>query len=355
MRFFGAVAFAGRHESCETPQPERVMSKKATACVFLALGMQAASAAGPVTTLAFNPDGSELLSNGTGRIIARSPTNATPQREIACDLRRISQFAFHPGGRRLAVAGGIPGASGEVQVLDWPGGSCRQRFTNFTDVVTSTAFSPRGDWLAGGSMDHSVLVWRWTDGTSSTGGKETHRLIGHAGPVLAVAFGPGGSTLMTASADRSIKIWSTADGRLLRSLSQHTEAVHALVFRPRGDPTAPVPAPDFAASAGEDRTVRVWQPEIGRLVRIVRSHRGPVYTLAYAADGSALFSAGQEGVIRRLDADSDKILAEWTAHADWIYSLAVSRDGHWLASGDWTGQVRVWDLRQPARNSQPPP
>jgi WD40 repeat protein len=100
----------------------------------------------------------------------------------------------------------------------------------------------------------------------------------------------------------------------------------------------------MCASGGDDRTVRVWQPTIGRMVRIVRGHHAPVLALVFAPDGRALFSAGQEGIVRRIDADSDAILDECRASSDWIYSLAISPDGRTLATGDWAGTTRCWHV-----------
>ena len=80
------------------------------------------------------------------------------------------------------------------------------------------------------------------------------------------------------------------------------------------------------------------------MVRIVRGHMGPVFTVAYAPEGSALFSAGGEGVVRMIDPDSDAVLREWKGSDDWIYALAVSPDGKSLATADWTGTVKLWGL-----------
>jgi WD40 repeat protein len=98
------------------------------------------------------------------------------------------------------------------------------------------------------------------------------------------------------------------------------------------------------ASAGDDRTVRIWQPEVGRMVRIVRRHGGPVFALAYSPDGKFLYSAGAEGVIRRIDAESDAILQSWPMPGKWIYSIALSANGAKLVYGDWSGKVRMLDL-----------
>jgi WD40 repeat protein len=147
---------------------------------------------------------------------------------------------------------------------------------------------------------------------------------------------------VTASADRSLKVWSAEDGRLRRSFSHHTEAVHAVVFRPRTK--AAGESPVQCASASDDATVRIWQPGIGRMVRIVRHHEGPVFALAYTPEGDALYSAGKEGVIRRIDTESDEILGQWKGHNEPVYRIVISPDGKHLASGDWAGKVQLWRI-----------
>ncbi len=295
--------------------------------------------AAPVTTLAFSPDGTALISNSDRRIDIRSPKDAAIQRQVPCGLQKITSIAFRQDGRVLAVGGGEPGVRGEVLLLSWPEGKVLHRLTNHTDLVTSVAFDAGGKRLGIASSDHTARIWQFKENTEPT---SAFVLTGHAGPVLAIAFSPSGQSIVTASADRSLKVWSPADGHLLRSFSHHTEAIHAMAFRPRSADDA---SPVTCASAGDDRSVRVWQPEIGRMVRIVRRHEGPVFALAWSSDGGALFSAGKEGIIRRIDAASDTIQNQWRAHDDWIYALAISPDGAMLASGDWSGGVRLHDLR----------
>src|SRR5436305_1087616 len=78
------------------------------------------------------------------------------------------------------------------------------------------------------------------------------------------------------SADQTIRVWSVADGQLLRSLDNHLGPVHALAVRPGRAADESV----TLASASGDGTVRVWQPTVGRQVRIVR-HPSPVFTLSW--------------------------------------------------------------------------
>ncbi|MFP6902844.1 MAG: serine/threonine protein kinase, partial [Verrucomicrobiia bacterium] len=83
---------------------------------------------------------------------------------------------------------------------------------------------------------------------------------------------------------------------------------------------------------------------IGRMVRIVRGHGGPVFAVAFSPDGRRIFSIGKEGIGRIIDADSDKVLHEWKAHDDWVYALAVGPKGR-LATGDWRGTVKIWKVK----------
>ena len=289
----------------------------------------------PVTALAYSPDGSVLVSNGDRAIEVRSPKDATVLRRIECPFARVAALAFSPDGHWLAAAGGEPGVRGETVLLSWPEGVLKHRFGKHEDVITSAAIDPVGRRLVTASADHSATVWSLAEGSSPA---DIFALKGHSAPVLAVTFSSGDGSIVTASADRSLKVWSAADGKLLRSLGHHTEAVHALAFRPARE------GPATCASAGDDRTVRLWQPEIGRMVRIVRNHQGPVLALAWSADGQHLFSAGHEGLIRCIDGDSDAIEKEWRSGADWIYALAVSPDGGTLAAGDWSGSVKLHPL-----------
>lgn len=290
-----------------------------------------------ITALAFSPDGSALVSSGRLQVDIRSAENGKVTASLPCDFPRVTALAFTPAGQ-LVVAGGIPGVSGAVTIFDWQHRQTLGRWKVHEDLVTCVAASPDGQWLAWGSADHGATLGALGQDLSKA--PKLIKLVGHSAAVLAVAFTPDSQSVISASADRSIKLW-TLQGGLVRTLAQHTESVNVLALRPRtGD------SPTECASGSEDHTVRVWQPEIGRMVRIVRGHEGPIYALAYSPDGAALYSAGSEGVLRQIDVESDQILSQRNGHQDVIYSLAISPNGQKLASGDWSGKIKLWRLEK---------
>lgn len=298
--------------------------------VALFIAGVAAAATTPVAGLAFHPDGALIVAHHDA-VVVRSVTDGAVTGKIDADVRRVCAVAVGDGV--VAIGGGTPGQKGKVVVWDWKTKRVVAEIEGFGDVVTAVAIDGRR--LAAGSADGSARLWRL-----EARPVELARLTGHTAGVRAVAF--GGALVATAASDRSVKVWEAGTGKLVRTLANHTAAVHALAVRPGAGPWT-------VASGGDDRTVRVWQPGIGRMVRIVRKHEGAVLALAYSADGATLYSAGAEGVVRSIDADGDEVSARWPAHDDWIYAIAVSADGKWVATGDWAGDVRVWDAKRRTR------
>lgn len=292
----------------------------------------AAKADVPVTALTFTPDGRQLVFNSADGLVIRGlDDKESPEPLLKLDWPKITDLRFDPAGRWLAVAGGIPGEKGRVQLLAWPSMRVVALWEDAGDLITAIAWNRAGDKLAVACHDQSLRVFSVAGGSL----KEFVTLSGHTRPVFAVTFSPDDQQLVSAGGDRTLKVWNTATGELVRTLAHHTDIVHALAFRPQSA---------YCASAGADQTVRVWQPAIGRMVRIVRHHDAAVFAVAWHPRGDRLFSAGEEGIVRIIDADSDQVLHSWHAHDDWIYRLAVNPEGTHLASGGWNGAVKVWNL-----------
>jgi WD40 repeat protein len=240
-------------------------------------------------------------------------------KKLPVPFPQVHALAFSPDGKTLAVGGGTPGEFGALCLLDWPSGKLRERRKQHTDLIVGLAFSPDGKTLATASHD----------GTARFGER---KLEGHAGQVLDFAL--LGTELLTACTDGSLRVFEASSGKLVRTLSQHTDRLHALALQPSSP---------RCATASADKTIRLWQPSIGRMIRIVRGFEGSVLCLAFSPDGTRLYTGGEEGAVRVIEADSDRILAQWKVTPDWLLRLVVSPDGKTLATGDSAGTVRRWD------------
>jgi WD40 repeat protein len=92
-------------------------------------------------------------------------------------------------------------AAGEVQIL-----------YGHAAALSSVAFSPDGLWLASGSLDDTARVWDLealldADPGGDSPATDSVVLNGHEDNVTAVAFGLGGRWLATGSLDATVRLW----------------------------------------------------------------------------------------------------------------------------------------------------
>ncbi|MFY8072357.1 MAG: c-type cytochrome domain-containing protein [Pirellula sp.] len=150
----------------------------------------------------------------------------------------------------------------------------------------------------------------------------------------------------TAGYDRTIRLWNYQTGELLRSFDGHNGAVYDLDFDPSGN---------VLASASADETVKVWRVDSGQRLDTLGQGEAEQLRVRFLAtqipNSIDIIATGADRRIRQwrlpsLDQPSvSPLLQSIFAHESTIHQLALSNDQHQACTGAHDGTIKIWDTR----------
>ena len=94
--------------------------------------------------------------------------------------------------------------------------------------VQCLAFSPNNKYLASGSDDKTVIVWKLADGLRHV------QLSGHENWVLCVLFSLSSENIITGSCDKTVRVWSVSSGKPEQKITRSKDWVWDLAFNSTG-------------------------------------------------------------------------------------------------------------------------
>jgi len=155
--------------------------------------------------------------------------------------------------------------------------------------VSSVQISKQDDQVITASQDGSVIVWALPDLTRVLSVQDTTMFA-------AVKYHPDSSQFLTCGSDRKITYWAAgaADaGRAIRVLDGSEQEINTLdIQAEEGEDNKEV-----FVTGGNDRLVRLWDYDDGRLLKIGRGHSAGISRIKLSPDGEKIVSVGAEGGI----------------------------------------------------------
>ncbi len=303
-------------------------------------------APGPVTALAFAPDGHALAAASEERREVRlwGAKTGRPLHTLT-HVGSVRGLAWSPDGHTLACAG----SDGAVYLWDSAAGREQRKLRGHSGAVSAVAFAPDGKLLASGGADGTVRLW------DTATGEERRCLQGDA-EVVSLAFAPDGKRLaVTDSRGVGICLLDPATGAAQKTLKRPTKQGRlGAVFGPGGRLAS------WGVGDGLQREVVLWDLAAGEPRQELQvlgfdQHPSNPCQARFSPDGRTVAVGGPDRATRLWEVASGQEVLRLRGHERDVQAVAFSPDGRRLATGGADAAVLLWDLPrcvEPAGNGE---
>jgi WD40 repeat protein/serine/threonine protein kinase len=204
--------------------------------------------------------------------------------------------------------------------------------------IRALALSPSGGQIAVCCGDHN-LVYLYGPAT----GRLEAVLRGHSAPATSVAYRPDGKQIATAGNDQTIRLWDPATGQqagLLKAKIAPPRLDHNLVVAYSSDGSRIASYPGLESRGG---TSRLWDATTGREIAVLSDWQDLTVPVAFSPDGKRVAAGSGEYVYLR-DAITGRQLAALGPRPKRVDLLAYSPDGKRIAfRTDKDSAIHLWD------------
>jgi WD40 repeat protein len=296
----------------------------------------AADGPSPVTALVISPVDDEIIFAHKEQLFRSHLTNRAMVVRIDTKVPRVMCLRYVQQGRQLLIAGGLPGESGSVELIDLVEKRSIWFVEHHSDVVYD--LDVQAELFVSVSHDqHCHLV-------DLKSGVVQGTFQGHSRPVMGARF--MNDVVVSVSGDSSMRIWDAANQRQTRMLDNHRARINGILMWPPSSGANPQTTKSLSVccTISDDKTVRFWQPSIGRMVRFYQMKSAMPLCMAPAVNRTGGFEVTvgtSDGRIITVDYKTVKVQFEKQVSKVGIEVIAKHPHKEAWMTGDSAGVLRI--------------
>ena len=275
----------------------------------------------PITAVSLSRDGHWALS---------AQDNCLEMWELSSGTLRWTWQAEDPDAMKYSIT--RLGLTAETALsLDTPNG----RVWSLESGQVVAELKGRGRFLAVDAGQRTALASSGELELLQLPGLERIRFfIGHTKPILCAALSRDGKLALSGSADLTIRQWNVETGRCLRILKGHRDFVQTIAFSPDGT---------LALSGSKDKTVRVWLLATGDCLHVLE-HRDEVRRVSFTRDSRyavvSSWNRAQKDVLDVWDMASGALAFRRSGATE----VSLLKGGPWLLAGSRFARPGIFQL-----------
>jgi WD40 repeat protein/uncharacterized caspase-like protein len=302
-----------------------------------------------INELSFSPDGSTLASASADNTVRFWNIEG-----ISPIAFQGNTFSFSLDNQTIATGN----TDGVVILWHRNGKQLNTLPTTHKESVVQVSFSPKGDMIGSIDTKNLVNIWnlrdkgsypkKWfssdiipsdleqkSDMFQPTTEEATNTSMPSIPMILTqpyFLFSPDEKEIVTINAGKTIKRWNF-EGKLLKSWEDNF--INSISFSPNRA---------IIATTGKG-TLKLWSFE-GELWQTLQGHQGGVLGADFSPSGKFIATAGEDKTVRLWEWDGKeyKDSIQPLRHNDIVYSVNFSPNSQILASASEDGQIRFWSL-----------